>query len=88
MKTLEEFRIYVENKGSTALVQDDVITHYFSCVFSEHYKSQYALKFRLNEKLKYYEERMREETNEKEKIFYTKCFNALLDLWNYLMDEK
>lgn len=88
MKTLEEFRIYVENKrGNAALVQDDV-THYFSCMFSKHYKSQYVLKFKLNEKLKCYEERMREETNEKEKIFYTKCFNALLDLWNYLMDEK
>lgn len=88
MKTIEEFRIYIENKCNAAFVLDDVITHYFSCMFLKHYESQYALKFRLNEKLKYYEEHMKEETNEKEKIFYTKCFNALLDFWNYLMDEK
>lgn len=88
MKTLEEFRIYTENKYDAAFVRGDVITEYFSCMFSKRYESYYILKSRLTEKLKYYEEHMREETNEKEKIFYTKCFNALLDLWNYLMDEK
>ena len=88
MKTLEDFRIYAEDKYDTAFVRDDVITEYFSRMFSKRYESYYILKFRLTEKLKYYEEHMKKETNEKEKIFYTKCFNVLLDLWNYLMDEK
>ena len=89
MKTIEEFRDYVRKERATNC-GEAVIECYATMFLSPYYRNCYRLKSKLAEKIRYYEEHIRNslEYNEREIFFFTKHFKILTNFWNYLMDEK
>lgn len=86
MKTIEEFRDYVREVRVTHC-GEVIIEYYATMILSPYYRNCYVLKSRLAKKIRYYEERIKNnsEYNEREIFYFTKHFRVLTKFWNYLM---